>query len=241
MHKRGELWYNTGNEKAPRAVNAGAVRHDGVNVMATFIVPTPDSSDNLKRCPKCGELKPRTEFSRDTSKPDGRHSHCKACIHEYCAANREHRREYDRKYRAANAERAREYRAATAERKREYLRKYYAANREHMAEYKRTYRQTDAGKAARRAGNHNRRARKLAAGGTFTAADLVAIRAAQTDKHGQLRCWICGKPIKGTPHLDHFMPLDKGGPNSAGNLHYTHAKCNLEKAAKLPAEFGRLI
>jgi hypothetical protein len=71
--------------------------------------------------------------------------------------------------------------------------------------------------------------------------ELAAIRAAQTDKKGRLICWKCGKPIIDTPHLDHWIPLDKDGSNGSGNLHFMHAKCNLEKGAKMPAEIGRLI
>jgi hypothetical protein len=106
----------------------------------------------------------------------------------------------------------------------------------------RAYQLTDAGKMSRRASNHNRRARKQITGGTRTAADdLSAIRAAQTDKKGRLICWRCNKPIKETPHLDHWIPLDKGGSNDPGNLHYMHATCNLTKSAKHPFELGVLL
>lgn len=233
--------------------------------MANPIVPTPDTLDNLKRCNKCGERKPISQFGLSARRPDGHDNSCLICrrkqSREYNSnpyvkelrkavrerynakpeskeknkargkqRNKEQRHAYNREYHARNRERI-------VERKREYR----AANHALIAGQLRQYRQTDAGKAANRAGKHRRRARKLAAGGTFTVADLAAIRAAQTDKHGKLRCWKCGKPIKGTPHLDHWMPISKGGRNDAGNLHYMHRKCNLEKYAKLPTEIGRLI
>jgi 5-methylcytosine-specific restriction endonuclease McrA len=169
----------------------------------------------LKRCSKCGEVKPLDAFSRDKKGQDGRCAHCKAC----------------------NAA----YRAATVERRAEYQREYYAANAERRAEYRREYYETPTGRVACIAAEHRRRAHMAGAGGTYTRADLAAIRAAQTDKRGRLICWRCGKPIKDTPHLDHWIPLSRGGSNDPGNLHYMHASCNQLKGSKHPTEIGRLI
>lgn len=178
------------------------------------------------------------------------------------------RRSY-RKHREARLQQDKVYRGANPDKIKEQWRSWYTANAEHVRERarirgkspegqesRRSYRQANAekineknrlfyrtpeGKAARAAYAHKRRARKLAGGGSFTPADLIAIRAAQTDRKGRLICWKCGKPIKGTPHLDHWIPLDKEGSNGPGNLHYMHARCNLEKGAKLPTEIGRLL
>jgi 5-methylcytosine-specific restriction endonuclease McrA len=89
--------------------------------------------------------------------------------------------------------------------------------------------------------NHRRRARKMAAGGTFTKEDVAKIKAGQTDKRGRLICWYCGNPIKGTYHIDHFIPLAIGGTNDPGNLRLACPKCNHQKYAKHPIELGRLI
>lgn len=50
------------------------------------------------------------------------------------------------------------------------------------------------------------------------------------------RCARCGLMIQpGEPtHLDHFVPLAKGGTNAITNLRLTHATCNLAKADHLP-------
>jgi hypothetical protein len=188
----------------------------------------------LKRCTKCGELKPREAFSRATRLRDGLQYACKACNAAYHAANAERIAKQKREYNAANRERM-------EERQREYDRKYYAANRERIAERQRKYFQTDAGKVANRAGSHNRRAQKAGSAGTYTASDLASIRAAQTDKLGRLICWRCGKPITDTPELDHWIPLKHRGKNSPGNLHYMHAHCNRTKQAKHPFDIGRLL
>jgi 5-methylcytosine-specific restriction endonuclease McrA len=103
------------------------------------------------------------------------------------------------------------------------------------------YASTEKGQAKIKEGGARRRAYTEQQRGSASAAELRAVRKAQTDKHGRLRCWICGEPIDDVPHLDHFMPLRHGGAHDAGNLHYTHGHCNMSKGDKLPTEIGRLL
>lgn len=44
--------------------------------------------ERLKRCRKCGEMKPLTEFHRRSEAKDGLQSWCKVCALEYDQANR---------------------------------------------------------------------------------------------------------------------------------------------------------
>ena len=83
----------------------------------------------------------------------------------------------------------------------------------------------------RRAIFNNRRA----AVGTFTAADIESIRKAQGN-----RCYICHKELS-KYHIDHFIPLSKGGTNDAGNLRLACPECNWSKNAKHPFELGILL
>jgi 5-methylcytosine-specific restriction endonuclease McrA len=47
-------------------------------------------------------------------------------------------------------------------------------------------------------------------------------------------CGICGEAVIGEPaHIDHIVPLARGGSHTQGNLQFTHARCNLSKGAKL--------
>lgn len=223
----------------------------------------------VKICPKCGEAKALENFHRDKRRSDGRFPYCKACMsvhtrawyeknedrakakaHTWRGANPERATENGRRWRNANASRIATYKDANREHRAQinkswkkahpdYHRKRYWANPERARERSREWSKSHP--EVGRAHQHRRRARKAGVGGTYTIADLVAIRAAQTDKSGRLLCWHCGKPIKGKPHLDHWIPIDKGGPNDAGNLHYMHARCNLTKAAKHPTEIGRLL
>jgi 5-methylcytosine-specific restriction endonuclease McrA len=82
----------------------------------------------VKRCTKCGEVKPLSEFSADKRRPDGKRFHCKACA-----------RVYFREYKRANGDRVRakqaEYRDANAEQIREYKAAYYRRNPERYTAY----------------------------------------------------------------------------------------------------------
>lgn len=103
-------------------------------------------------------------------------------------------------------------------------------------------RRTPEGRIKVRAKAANRRAMKRRAGGLYTAHDIELQIRAQTDSKGRLICWWCDKPIKGKYHIDHRIPLSRGGSNDARNLCITHVKCNAHKHDKLPHEYnGRLL
>lgn len=140
-------------------------------------------------------------------------------------------------------ERAKTYREENRERIRENARRYYTENREHVLSYHRKHQRAynAANKDVCSAIKHRYRARKRQSGGSHTSSDLAAIRSAQTDKRGNLRCWWCAEPITEW-HIDHKIPLARGGSNDAGNLCLSCANCNRRKNAKTPGEFlGRLL
>jgi hypothetical protein len=153
--------------------------------------------------------------------------------------NREHLRQSSKAWQEANPDKIAAYREQNKEHIREHDRERKAAKRDEINERQRKYYQSHKAEALQRW--RTREMRKRGVGGVHTSDDLDAIRAAQTDNQGRLICWHCGKPITDTPHLDHWIPLRHGGPNSAGNLHFMHARCNRSKGAKLPTEIGRLI
>ncbi len=55
------------------------------------------------------------------------------------------------------------------------------------------------------------------------------------------KCAFCRMKIKAivSAHLDHIMPLDKGGLHEDSNLQVLCATCNLQKGNKDPLEFAR--
>lgn len=223
----------------------------------------PDNT-TMKYCKACEQWKPadRAHFNAGKSCKDGLTTPCKECAkkrsHDWYHANKERGKLARRAWYSANVEKVAEYKREWRQSNLERLtdnakawyqankasvkvrrKRWYNANADYAREYSQEWQRSNPEKART---NHRRyRARKANAEGTHTAEDLQAIRAAQTDKRGRLICWKCGKPIRDTPHLDHWIPLTKGGRNDAGNLHYMHATCNTSKSAKLPHEIGRLL
>lgn len=79
---------------------------------------------------------------------------------------------------------------------------------------------------------HARRARKLSNGGRYTAADIDLQLRSQRGL-----CWWCNAPLIGGYHIDHRIPLSRGGSNNPENLCLTCPTCNLSKNNKLPHEW----
>lgn len=51
-------------------------------------------------------------------------------------------------------------------------------------------------------------------------------------------CGICGTTADMNDwHLDHIIPLSRGGQHTRNNVQVSHPKCNLSKGNKLPSEF----
>jgi hypothetical protein len=69
---------------------------------------------------------------------------------------------------------------------------------------------------------------RLMGRGTYRAAD---VHAAMKRQGG--RCAICGGMMLEGYHVDHRVPLARGGMNTADNIQLTHGICNLRKGAKL--------
>lgn len=185
----------------------------------------------MKTCTKCKAEKPFSEFHKHSARPDGLQPFCKICKAKNHSDNREQ----------ISAQRAKHY---SANRK-EVLAKqaaYQAANKEKVAEYQLKYRSANAEKYAQN--NRNRRARKRNAEGRHTAADIARIFENQRGL-----CANCHAKLFNSGrqkfHVDHVVPLIKGGSNWPDNLQCLCPQCNNKKRAKDPIEWaqqnGRLI
>lgn len=201
-----------------------------------------------KACSKCGELKPVECFNSDKSKTSGRYPSCKDCVNAQA-------REFRRNNPEHVQERSARYRVKHAEKRRSYQRKYRAEHPGYYADYLRqwaednpnkvaAYRKKSRAKAGARESHKIRmriRQARIRAAGTFTLDDVELLKRNQTDKQGRIRCWWCNKPIEHW-HIDHVIPIAKGGANTIGNLCLSCPECNHKKSARTPAEWaGRLF
>lgn len=89
----------------------------------------------------------------------------------------------------------------------------------------------------RRILSRNYQARKRGAGGKYTFKDIDSMWGTQKGL-----CWWCGIQLSDQYHIDHRIPIVKGGSNSPSNLCLSCPHCNLSKSDKMPWEFnGRLL
>jgi 5-methylcytosine-specific restriction endonuclease McrA len=80
-----------------------------------------------------------------------------------------------------------------------------------------------------------RRAQKHQSGGKHTSADLAEILTAQGGC-----CAYCRISLKrAKKHVDHIVPLARGGSNGRENIQYLCAPCNQAKSAKDPIDFAQ--
>lgn len=83
----------------------------------------------------------------------------------------------------------------------------------------------------------NRRYHRIKkANGSYTDKDIKRIMKQQKNK-----CYWCKKKLD-QYHIDHIIPISKGGNNTSGNICVSCPECNTSKGAKMPSEFiGRLF
>jgi len=104
---------------------------------------------------------------------------------------------------------------------------------EELREIKRQYRKSNP--AQFKAYDHNKRmARK-----DLTSKTIQLVYEDNIKRFGTLTCYLCLKPIKfGKDHLEHKIPLSRGGGNDISNLDVACQHCNCSKHTKTVEEFS---
>lgn len=150
------------------------------------------------------------------------------------AKNREKERERHRRWRAKNPGKAREstchWRAKNPGKMHESTRRWRAKNSGKMRELQRRWIAKNPGK--KREYGHKRRAQKRAAGGSFSASDIKRLLDRQNNE-----CQVCHVDITNNYHVDHKVPLARGGNNNPVNLQLLCPTCNCSKHNKTMREF----
>ena len=191
----------------------------------------------IKRCTFCGQEFPATNehFDVDTHVKCGLRARCKSCQSKYAKQYRQKHgdrvRAGEKRYRDANPDKMHEKYQRQKTTLKETKHKWWIKNRDKALEQHREWRQSNREKI--RTNNRNRKAVLKKAQGKHTDEDI-------RDQHKRQkgRCYWCGKKVGDTYHVDHVIPLDKGGSNGPENLVIACPVCNLSKGSKFPHEWG---
>lgn len=161
-------------------------------------------------CTKCGQSKPATTEYFGTSELGryGLRSQCKGCCNKAA-------REWGKANPGVQAQRTRKWRAANLEQRSLYLRAYRRANPDIIRMISRRC-----------------RARQFGAEGTHTIEDVKRQYEAQDGK-----CYYCGAVVGDTYHVDHIVPLSRGGTDNPDNLAISCPLCNQRKGDRTPDEW----
>jgi len=148
---------------------------------------------------------------------------------------------------------SKQYRLKNEEKLKEVSKRYYQANREVIIKKtkenleknrdrylarKRAYNKTDFAKLSHR--NTKMKRRTAFNSGDVTTAQINSLL------NDAKNCYWCSTSLKGlTAHIDHYIPISKGGQHTLSNLVVSCPHCNHSKSAKDPIEFanslGRLL
>jgi 5-methylcytosine-specific restriction endonuclease McrA len=211
-----------------------------------------------KYCSKCKAAKAVGEFHCNRRMPDGLAVHCKVCSAArgaaWYVANTEKVRAQGAAWRAANPEKykARKaawrranpdkakasddaWRAANPIKAAAIRAAWHKANREKSSAVSVAWCKANPDRA--RAKDHRRRARELSAPGSWTKADIATLLRQQGGKCAHSWCCV---DITEKRHIDHVIPLARGGTNDPRNLQLLCARCNRRKGTKHPIDFAQL-
>jgi 5-methylcytosine-specific restriction endonuclease McrA len=202
-----------------------------------------------KTCTQCGELKLLTEYSKNSAAKDKLRAACRICDaaarSKYRAENHDEHIAYNLKYYQDNKEserlRKKKWSADNLEYTTAYSKEYHKKNKEAHNAASREYAKNNRDKYNE--ADRRRRARKLNDGEAYSVtpySELQVLALYGTD------CHICNRPVDmsapravGRPgwetglHIEHVIPLSKGGPDVLENVRPSHGYCNLSKGDRV--------
>lgn len=194
--------------------------------------------NNQKKCSCCKLIKSYDSFSSNKTAKDGKQNQCANCIKEYRRINvkkiSENRKLDYQSNKEKILEKSRVYRENNKQKILENKKKYYRQNREQIIYKHNLYSKTPKGKAVLDNSKHKRR-QKYQQGDTTTK-QLLEL------KENSTKCYWCNCSLKNIKiHIDHYIPLSKGGTHTISNLVISCATCNLIKKDKDPIKFANSL
>lgn len=198
-----------------------------------------DSVEQTKACTKCGEVKPLSMFAARKDRGGRPKSECRRCSsdrqrarwHANIEENRARRRDEYPRVAAKQREYGVNYREANRERARETVRKWRDDDPERAAESKRRYRERNRDKvrAMEQLKSIKRRTRMQGSG-------VYAISAKDMRRLLNSPCAVDGC-TNTNMHIDHVIPVSRGGSHGIGNLQALCARHNQQKWSRTWIEF----
>ena len=193
----------------------------------------------MKNCSSCKGIKPFSEFYRHPTKPDGKDHRCISCQKTYMAdwrkRNKQHISNYDRTKRQKDGD-------AIRKRRRELYALHSAKERDRAKKQRDQYPERIRGigkrfrkKNLKKLTEKNRRRRALKKG---LSVEKVPKTTELLAKQGGMcaSCKCKGSDVKW--HMDHIIPLSKGGGHVKDNVQILCAPCNLKKGNMTPEKWA---
>lgn len=200
------------------------------------------AKEGIKVCARCGKEMPFAMFATDKSTSDGMSRYCIECKTQYkqdwYADHSNEAKEYSKQYYKEHTEYYLEYSKEHKIDDPEYRKQYYAENKDVILNVNKrwrtnnvdkikAYRQSERVRIMRKIYNINRKTAKLNSEGSYTKNDIADMLLFFDNK-----CAYTGIPLEESYHLDHIVPLSKGGTNYIWNIVPSNPSPNESKGAK---------
>jgi 5-methylcytosine-specific restriction endonuclease McrA len=195
----------------------------------------------VKVCTECGIERPLEEFPR---KGKYRRSKCKACTREINKAySRVYRDRYPERVRASwhkwaegvdRSDYHKAYFQAHREFRKAYSRRRYQERRDEILARNKAWRLANPDKVRARAARNGHIRRARLQGVPYELIDRVQV----FESSGGV-CYLCGEVLTFEAfHIDHVIPIARGGSHTFDNLKAAHPSCNVRKGARLPTDLS---
>jgi 5-methylcytosine-specific restriction endonuclease McrA len=217
--------------------------------------------DNSKTCIKCGQSKPKSLFSKHAKNSDGLQRHCKECNKSYYLLNKDRIDSRNKKHYDENPDYYANWRQVNAEKRKQFMEAYWPIysqkNSESRNAKSRDFYQENKSRILRRqkAYNDSHREQISERSKTYRRLNPEVLLLTAQRRRARVRnssiylvttkelknlyekpCFYCGAQSE---HIDHIVPLSRGGEHRIGNLLGACARCNLSKGSKFITEWKK--